>query len=130
MACTGNRLQICGGSNRLSVYQDTEYTPTTILPSVGNFDFVACMTEGKTERALSGYSFTDASMTVPMCVGACDGYGYSLAGVEYATECYCGYSLSNQSSPAPKAECDMKCAGNIKTFCGGSNRLLLYKNEY
>jgi len=67
-------------------------------------------------------------MTVELCQSTCISAGYTLAGVEYADECYCGNAVQNGGGPAPdgNAQCDMSCAGNSGETCGGPNRLDLY----
>jgi hypothetical protein len=69
-----------------------------------------------------------ANMTVENCLAACSSAGYKLAGVEYASQCYCDNVLENNAGPAPdgNALCDMACSGNAQETCGGPNRLNLY----
>jgi hypothetical protein len=129
MACTGDPSQVCGGPNRITVYADSEFVAPIIIPAVGLYASQGCYTEGITERALSAYTFTSTSMTAGLCVTECESKQFAFAGVEYATECYCGNALSNQTAPAPEAECGMKCGGDTKSFCGGPNRLVVYKKS-
>jgi hypothetical protein len=67
-------------------------------------------------------------MTVENCQAACQAAKYTLAGVEYAAECYCDNQLEHGGGPAPdgNALCDMSCNGNPNEICGGPNRLNLY----
>jgi hypothetical protein len=69
-----------------------------------------------------------ANMTVENCLAACSAGGYKLAGVEYASQCYCDNVLENGAGPAPdgNALCDMACNGNAQETCGGPNRLNMY----
>jgi hypothetical protein len=127
MPCTGNPSEVCGGANRLTVYENDEFTPPQIVPSVGGYDSMGCVTEGTSERALQGPVLNSPTMTPKDCVLFCKGQGYPYAGVEYSTECYCGNTLSNQTSPAPASECNMLCSGDKKSFCGGPNRLVVYQ---
>jgi hypothetical protein len=64
-------------------------------------------------------------MTVEACQSYCLGKNYPLAGVEYSTECYCGLSLSYNSSVG-RTGCTMACKGNSSEICGGSSRLSVY----
>ncbi|KAA8895875.1 WSC domain-containing protein [Sphaerosporella brunnea] len=127
MACTGDSSQVCGGADRLTVYADSTFVPPQIVPGVGSYASQGCYTEGTNERALSGFAFSAGNMTAAVCVAGCEAKSFSLAGVEYSTECWCGNTLSNQSISVPDTECDMKCGGDKKSFCGGPNRLVLYK---
>lgn len=79
---------------------------------------------------LAGYSFTSNSMTVDLCVSTCVSHGFSIAGVEFGSECYCGNSFVGQSSGggtvAPESECNMPCAGDSSQICGAGWRLSAY----
>jgi hypothetical protein len=62
-------------------------------------------------------------MTISTCQSFCLASDYPLAGLEYASQCFCGNSLaSNISSTA----CTMACAGNASQICGGGFALSLY----
>lgn len=67
-------------------------------------------------------------MSVSNCVAACQGAGYSLAGVEYSGECYCDNTISNGGTLAPEgvSGCSMLCNGNFSEYCGGPSRLDVY----
>lgn len=130
MKCSGNSTEYCGGPNRLSVYNNTAYVAPYILPSIGSYNLKGCYTDSGPTRALSGYSFTNATaMTEEMCVGTCQAKGYSMAGIEYGRECYCDNALATSSTGAANGikECQaMFCPGNSKEYCSAGNRLLVY----
>lgn len=128
MPCSGDASQYCGGLDRLSVFKNTEFRHPIVREVVDNYVSLGCFKEGKTERALSDYSFVDPEMTPELCIGGCLEEGYAYAGVEYSTECYCASHRSNQTMSAPIGECNMLCAGNKKTYCGGANRLIIYND--
>ena len=68
------------------------------------------------------------SNTIEACTSACHNAGYSLAGTEYAGECWCGSSIQAGGAPAPASECNMPCSGDNSQYCGGPNRLNLYQD--
>jgi hypothetical protein len=53
---------------------------------------MGCYPEGTNGRALiwQQNQLDPNSMTVEECLFACKDGGYSFAGVEYATQCFCG----------------------------------------
>lgn len=119
LACTGNAAEICGGSNRLSVY-----TPATL-----GWQSLGCYTDNVQTRTLKTsvqISGGGAAMTVEMCQGACNAAGFTLAGVEYAAECYCDKAVENGGVPATDGRCNMACNGNANEICGGPNGLSVY----
>ena len=100
-------------------------TTTTTTMTCSTVTNLGCYTEASTGRALSGASFSSASMmSVEACQAFCSGYKYF--GLEYSQECYCGQSLASTSVPAPASDCNMACSGNSAEICGGPNRLSLY----
>lgn len=68
------------------------------------------------------------SNTIETCTAACYSAGYSLAGVEYSAECWCGNLIGAGGVPAPASDCNMLCSGNNLESCGGPNRLNVYQN--
>jgi hypothetical protein len=64
-------------------------------------------------------------MTIEMCAAKCSSFTYFS--VEYGEECYCGNSLSYDSSQASLSDCNFVCPGNPSEYCGAGNRMELYK---
>ena len=87
---------------------------------------MGCYTEGSTSRALSSLSYVASNMTVEYCASLAAGK-YNYFGVEYASECYMGNSLSAGSTQAAATDCSQTCAGNTTELCGGSSRLNVYQ---
>ena len=123
--CVGNGSQICGGSDRLSVYNYTAYLPPSIVRSVGNYSYAGCYTDAS-PRALGKYAFSAANMTVEACVTGCQAKGYSKAGAEYSTQCFCDVVIGSGGLLVGDNQCDMVCGGNDREYCGGSSRLSVY----
>ncbi|KAK4688715.1 hypothetical protein P7C73_g1402, partial [Tremellales sp. Uapishka_1] len=96
-----------------------------------DWDKLGCIAEGTTGRALASATTTSTtSMTPSFCISFCASKGYSLAGIEYAQECYCGNALSNGASETfVTSNCSAQCSGEASTngFCGGNGALTLYK---
>jgi len=133
LPCKGNASELCGAGNRLDLYTSgaTPPPPPTIVPSSGSWVSLGCYSDNVNGKALTfgtppvgGAS----NNSVESCTAACFTAGYSLAGVEYSDECYCGNTVSNGGAPAPASGCSMTCSGNSSEFCGGPNRLNVYNN--
>ncbi|KAK5007973.1 hypothetical protein LTR16_005791 [Cryomyces antarcticus] len=69
-------------------------------------------------------------MTVANCIDYCSAAGYSYAGMEYSSECYCGNTLATDRAPAAGilGNCFMKCSGDSTEYCGGGAALSIYRN--
>ena len=126
MRCANNTNENCGGSQTLNLYVNPSLFPAPVAVPTG-WTAKACMTEATSGRALASYSLTDPGMTPQMCMNACQAKGYAYAGVEYASQCFCGNAFAAGSVNANSAsECNMQCAGDKTQTCGGSNRLNVY----
>ncbi|KAH7376045.1 WSC domain-containing protein [Plectosphaerella cucumerina] len=127
--CAGNGTQPCGGGSRLTLYLTTEVTGPGVNPGVDGWESMGCYSEGTTGRALTYPAGLVAStMTVARCLTACRAANFILAGIEYASECYCGNTISNGGAPAVDG-CNMLCNGNSTEYCGGPDRLNVYNFE-
>lgn len=116
-----------------STLSSTSTTPSPIRPShvqaVGSYNWIGCYTEATNSRALKSATLVNYNtMTVEMCASFC-GPTYSMFGVEYSGECYCGHVLQAGSVLAPVADCSMTCDGNHLEYCGGPARLDVYQQS-
>jgi hypothetical protein len=126
MSCSGNTGELCGGSDRLSIFNNTAYVYPSSPPVVSGYTFKGCYQEAQNGRLLPGSSTTNPQMTVEICVNYCSSKGASLAGMEFGQECYCGSSLPATAVVEPTSSCNMLCGGNNKEFCGAAGMLDVY----
>lgn len=148
MTCGANSTEYCGGGNRLSLYHTNNTTPGTptnptdpttptggpgIPQTVGNWAYYGCVSDGVNGRTLNGKlnPIPAAENSVENCTTACQGFAY--AGMEYSGECYCGNTFNGGALVAgttPDATgCNMLCTGNSTEYCGGPNRLSVYRTN-
>ncbi|KAL5331921.1 hypothetical protein ACEPPN_001461 [Leptodophora sp. 'Broadleaf-Isolate-01'] len=101
-------------------------TTSSAVPTATGCVYKGCFTEADGIRALSNDVLADfEGMTIEKCADFCS--GYTLYGLEYTGECYCGNALNAGSVSAPEAECNLPCTGDASQTCGGSNRLNVYE---
>ncbi|KAE9396148.1 WSC-domain-containing protein [Gymnopus androsaceus JB14] len=122
--CGGASSTMCGGIWMLSVY-----TVSTTPAARDASSLIGCIAEGTTgsRRALADASYSDPAMTPAMCQSKCSGYTY--AGVEYSTECYCGNSLTGNGASGTVVDgsnCVSTCGGDSTQMCGGTWYLSVY----
>ncbi|UZP41681.1 hypothetical protein NXS19_009497 [Fusarium pseudograminearum] len=130
MPCTGDSTQKCGAGNRISIWNNTMYTPTVSTEGVNSPPkYLGCYTEGVEARALGDAKTTDKKkMTVEICAAFCSSKGYPYLGVQNGQDCYCSKKgPSNGSVEAPASQCGMTCKGDKKQKCGATKRLNVYK---
>ena len=103
--------------------------PETITnPGPNGWVSEGCYTDSVAARTLANQVDTTGGgsvMTIQLCVSACETAGYSLAGAEYAGQCYCGNALINGGPASDQTICSMKCNGNSTEYCGGAGAMNL-----
>lgn len=146
MVCNGANSEICGGSNRLSVWSrigsGTDPTTTASATAVptptgsgtaaelpADWTYQGCYSEGTSGRAFLNQQPDSTTLTIESCVTACIGLGYSVAGMEYASQCFCDNFLRNGAALVADSDCNMACSGNAAEDCGAGNRLSVYSND-
>ncbi|TFY75770.1 hypothetical protein EWM64_g8241 [Hericium alpestre] len=149
MVCSGNSSEFCGGPNRLNVYNytGTDLPPvsnpggggggggggTPVFPVTsglpGTWNYSACYVDNASGRVFSDQLPDNANTTVQSCVNACIGLNFTVAGIEFADQCFCGNDLIQGAVTAPDSDCNMGCAGNATEACGGPNRLSVYSSS-
>jgi len=107
-------------SSSISTTSSSSPTPTPSSPSVvGTWDFVGCLGSSSSFPTFT-LSDTDASMTIEICVSACQVSDYTYAGL-YLQSCYCANSVSG-TTDVSDGSCDLPCPGDPDESCGGQNR--------
>ncbi|KAJ7246532.1 WSC domain-containing protein [Mycena haematopus] len=125
-ACSGNSTELCGAGNFIDVYWNG--TPPPIIPQqVGTWKYLGCFSDSVSSRQLPNQQTISGGATVESCTAACKASGFSLAGLEFGQECWCG-SAPPTSSLLSDNNCATACVANTTEFCGGSNKLMVYEN--
>lgn len=115
---------MCGGSQRLSLYQNLFWTAPEDPSSIGSYEFYGCVTDSPT-RTLAASSLSSSAMTLEMCATFCSGYTYF--GAEWSVECWCGNSFTEGAALVDSSQCSMTCGGNSTELCGNGDRLSVYQ---
>lgn len=119
--CKGSRAA-CGGPWRILIYRNRRYRKTPFIPKKG---LLGCYVDRR-YRTLGGAFRRSNHMTIIKCVDFCKKRKFRFAGVESATECYCGNALRYKKKRA-NSQCNMPCYGYKKQACGGRWRIAIYK---
>ncbi|KAJ7202648.1 glyoxal oxidase N-terminus-domain-containing protein [Mycena pura] len=134
MACGGNSTY-CGAGNRMSVYSTTK-TPTILPVPVpqttgipGSWTYQGCLMEAVGSRAIPWQNIYPTNNSATTCLSQCAEFGYTVGGMEYGQECYCGDLSDVQAAGvvlAPEADCNLPCPGDPIHLCGAGNRIQYY----
>ncbi|KAF7543009.1 hypothetical protein G7Z17_g11090 [Cylindrodendrum hubeiense] len=105
-------------------------TTSSALPSVSGLPtgwaYKGCYID-PAGRAMDGAPGSPSSSNTPeKCIATCIANGFTVAGMEYSEECYCGNALNNGASKTSESDCNMPCSGDATQLCGAGNRLSLY----
>jgi len=68
-------------------------------------------------RDLAAFGFSSDKMTPELCSRECAKRGYTYAGVQYSSYCFCGNTYGRFGRAT---NCNMRCSGNPNQTCGGS----------
>ncbi|KAH8985362.1 WSC domain-containing protein [Lactarius akahatsu] len=146
--CRGNPSEVggCGGFDdgqpKASSYEriNSTFVIPALVPSVGLWNGLGCYNDSVSARALQ-VRVEAGNTTVGSCVAACQAQGFSLAGVEFGRECWCGSQLQHGSAFFGNSDgirngnfrnypdephCNMACQGDPTKICGGPALLNLY----
>ena len=107
----------------------TSTTSASAQPTVNGFKYQGCYTDtNSTGRSLT-YQFPDSQTnTVPSCISQCSGKGYTIAGLQYGTQCFCDNYVANSPQLRPDSECNMACSGDATQKCGAGGRNSIYSS--
>lgn len=64
--------------------------------------------------------------TIEKCTSTCAQLGYSIAGMEFGSQCFCGNKLTAKAARTVDNACFTPCAGNSSETCGSSRRLSVF----
>ncbi|KAI8635344.1 hypothetical protein F5Y19DRAFT_8141 [Xylariaceae sp. FL1651] len=153
MKCNGNSSEVCGGANRLNVYdfnmQFNISAPASTSSSGPSVTAVAtstsaavatgfptgwtaqgCWQDGPNGRILPTYQDPDNQQLTPQsCAQLCNSKGYSVSGTEYRVQCFCGNAIYNGGvKGTDDTKCNTPCSGDSSVNCGGAGYLTIYSN--
>ncbi|KAL8771823.1 MAG: hypothetical protein Q9209_002761 [Squamulea sp. 1 TL-2023] len=139
--CRGNATEYCGGSNRhlrggvddpKAILNPSPRPTESLLRSRSatgiptGWSYRGCYVDNANGRILVNTQPSSTTQTNDKCIAACVAAGYSVAGMEFANECYCGNALINGAALAAESQCDKKCSGNAAQTCGGASRMTIF----
>jgi WSC domain len=142
MPCNGNTRQICGGSNAISLYNNTLFVtpgnpnPVTAMGLSIEYSYLGCYSEPPGARALGGNAQFDSytsgvisNLTVEYCALICVDRGFNYMGVENGNQCQCnGAGVINGAtiSAGGDGDCSTTCTGNGAEYCGANSKINVY----
>ncbi|PPQ82713.1 hypothetical protein CVT24_004349 [Panaeolus cyanescens] len=99
-----------------------------LIPAPAGWTYSGCY-EDTRARILDGGYRVAQDMTVISCISICLGNGFSFAGLERGSECFCGNIIKAGAVRKTEPECGMPCAGDASQRCGDVWRLNIYQAQ-
>ncbi|RDW69904.1 hypothetical protein BP5796_08301 [Coleophoma crateriformis] len=106
-------------------------TCTSIVPqpsgTYSGMTYAGCYTD-QSPQSFKYMAYDNSSNSVEFCTHTCATLGYSVAGMEYSSQCFCGNGLTAKASKIANQGCSSACAGNSSEVCGTNFRLSVWSN--
>lgn len=112
-----------------SIKPSTTSTTTSSAPTSTStgWKYDGCYVDNSNARIIQYAQPDNQQLTVESCISTCAGQQYTVAGVEWGVQCFCGYAIINAGALAPnQGDCSMACGGNSAEICGASSRMSVY----
>ncbi|XP_078083373.1 sialate:O-sulfotransferase 2 [Mustelus asterias] len=128
MECKGEKSNMCGGPNRLSVYH-LELTRESAR-RYGSAVFRGCFKRPDNISLALPAGSVLSNMSIDKCVDFCTEKEYTLA-VLAGTACRCGFPTMHFTLHDPEDEqlCAQKCAGEEYESCGNEEYFVVYQTQ-
>ncbi|CAG8588822.1 4008_t:CDS:2, partial [Acaulospora morrowiae] len=141
--CVGNSSYVCGGEEAYTVYAatlDSNKIPLGGLPTIekkkdilknlkNDIRYMGCFKDSPycNVRILNDTTHDEKDhMTVDTCLAYCSKKNFTYAGLEVATQCFCGNSYDSFTALSSE-DCGSSCGGNNSQLCGGPLALSIYE---
>jgi hypothetical protein len=89
---------------------------------------LGCYAEGGYYPVIVSPAGGDSALTIPGCKNTCYLRYYGFAAVKEGNQCWCSQYVSGELMDNQE-DCNIPCAGDKKTYCGGKGVLSFFKTE-
>ncbi|KAI8810016.1 WSC domain-containing protein [Cladochytrium replicatum] len=118
--CPGSHNDFCGGDYRMLAYKGP-----AVKTEVPGWTYSGCYADSPAPNRILSYQAAD-QQSVSNCVSACTGRGFSIAGLQYGGQCFCGNAIRGSPAVVPVQECMVNPCPNQDDYCGAGYRMLIY----
>jgi hypothetical protein len=120
-ACAGQTFQCeatCDGRANWSWISESSCTPNRC-------NYIGCFEDYTPQRALPVEAINNGSVSDEGCAKLCYQLGYSFAGTQFSSYCFCGGTTYSEYGAATHP-CNMTCTANGAEICGGISANSVY----
>ncbi|KAG8830432.1 hypothetical protein FRC17_004883 [Serendipita sp. 399] len=130
MPCLGDASQFCGNADRLLVYHKPSTNPSpTPSGSWAPIEGECWRDNTLHQRALEHPRGGFDDLTPEKCQSLCENAGFSLAGVEFGRECFCGNTIMGDNRRSYGGNCLIPCTGDSSKKCGGRDAINIFVKD-
>ncbi|KAL7836325.1 hypothetical protein AOLI_G00276090 [Acnodon oligacanthus] len=128
MECKGEKSNLCGGANRLSIYR-LELSQESAR-RYGSAIFKGCFRRPDNVTLALPVGAVIQNMSVDKCVDMCTEKEFSLAALA-GDKCHCGFptTLFTLHEPEEEELCIHRCAGEDFESCGNDEYFVVYQTQ-
>ncbi|KAL2092900.1 hypothetical protein ACEWY4_012698 [Coilia grayii] len=128
MECKGEKTNLCGGANRLSIYR-LELSQESAR-RYGSAIFKGCFRRPDNTTMALPISASINNVSVDKCVDMCTEKELPLAALS-AQRCHCGFTttLFNLHEREDESQCMQHCSGEEFETCGNDKFFVVYQTQ-
>src|SRR5271155_590192 len=94
--------------------------------SYENYTYQGCMTNFASKALVQNENTNFGNLTNEKCINYCRERGYSIAGTQSGSQCFCGNTLSSTTLLIDETACATSCSGDDTQVCGDNQKLSVY----
>ncbi|KAH9052789.1 WSC domain-containing protein [Lactarius vividus] len=113
--------------NAINVYNFTGTYPigASVVAAAGGWTSRGCYSDSTSSRSLER-RVDPGDVTVESCVSTCQAQSFTIAGLEFGQECWCGNQIQSPGASISQSSCNKACTGDNTEVCGGPDALQVY----
>jgi len=125
--CGGDDTLTCGGAGLISIFTNGGPVPEN-KATVGDWSFEGCHTDavGENGRTLLERFDISGGVTIESCTAQCEATSFTIAGLEFGQECWCGTEFLVEDTATAVGDCSFACLADHSELCGAASRLSVY----
>lgn len=128
-SCTGTETEV-NDCPRIPIDTSTLEACQPAWASCYDEHYLGCYGDNRYDRVLTAATYPMTGLMSPqICMNYCMELGHLYAGVEYASECYCGSADADYARQQRYADkhCQVTCVGNPTESCGGVQKIAVFR---
>ncbi|KAF2088050.1 copper radical oxidase [Saccharata proteae CBS 121410] len=90
------------------------------------WSYMGCYIDNANGNIMNNRQPDSNANTHEECISACQSLNYTVAGMEYGTQCSCDDFVRNGAEKTNETDCNVPCSGDSTESCGAGNRMSIF----